>query len=152
MYRPIHMFDKLSSFRAMITILMTQHMSVSPWSRNNLLNDLVFMQFHSVIYTQPCLRLIINSCRFIVTAVLDLSDDFGNVKNIHRHRRRRASDFLKERERLILVRVQSEFTKQLNWYQLARGLGWDTVSINATQSHSGEHLVNKRLYAILKYV
>ena len=32
------------------------------------------------------------------------------------------------------------------------GWGWDTVSINATQSHPGEHLVVKRLYAILKYV
>ena len=26
------------------------------------------------------------------------------------------------------------------------------MSINATQSHSGEHLVAKRLYAILKYI
>ena len=39
-----------------------------------------------------------------------------------------------------------------SWYQLASGLGWDTVSINVTQSHSGEHLVAKQLYAILKYV
>ena len=30
--------------------------------------------------------------------------------------------------------------------------GWDTVSINAIQSHSGEHLVAKKLYAILKYM
>ena len=41
--------------------------------------------------------------------------------------------------------------RNVNWYQLASGLGWDTVSINAMQSHSGVHLVAKRLYAILKY-
>ena len=40
-----------------------------------------------------------------------------------------------------------------NWYQLGVvGWGWDNVRNNATQSHSGEHLVPKRLYAILEYV
>ena len=40
----------------------------------------------------------------------------------------------------------------VNWFQLASRLGQDNVSISATQSHSGEHLVAKRLYAIRKYV
>ena len=35
---------------------------------------------------------------------------------------------------------------------IASGLGRDSVSIHAMQSHSGEHLVVTKIYAILKYV
>ena len=46
----------------------------------------------------------------------------------------------------------SLFIKQCKLvYQIASGLGWDTVCINAMPSHSAEPLLAKRLYAILKY-
>ena len=46
----------------------------------------------------------------------------------------------------------SVFTKQYTLVPSSEWAGGGTLSINAMQSHSGEHFVAKRLYAILKYV
>jgi len=46
---------------------------------------------------------------FFVLVDLDLSDEEGNVKLLHQNLDRYANELLKERERLILLRVNSMF-------------------------------------------
>ncbi len=55
----------------------------------------------------------IQLCFLIFVAEVDLSDENGNVKNLRDAPQKYANEVLSDRERLVLLKVHSEYTRYI---------------------------------------